>query len=85
MPKVERRRQDTAEKSGIMEEELKAKKILITKARKLENTKQNLFFYRTSSSFVLSSLRVFGLFLVLGSLVSPATRDLQPATDNGER
>jgi len=43
--------------------EFKAKKIAITKARKLESTKKDVFCYITPSSFVSSSLRVFVIVL----------------------
>ena len=46
----------------MKKEELKAKKIIITKARKLEGTKKGLFLYNPSS-FVSSSLRVFVIIL----------------------
>jgi hypothetical protein len=40
-----------------------SKKTDITKARKLESTKKGLFFYKTPSSFVSLSLRVFVIIL----------------------
>jgi hypothetical protein len=56
----------------------------------MENTKKNLFFYRTPSSFVLSSpaklkagkLRVFVIVLVIEFSVALATSNMRLATCN---